>query len=77
MGATAGYGNCYSFNLGPVLLGVPEASRSVAKTGPGYGLSMVLNIEQKHYGSITEAEGARWVFNNSKSCLAELYSLYI
>ena len=28
--------------------------------GPGYGLSLVLNIEQEEYGGITQAEGARW-----------------
>ena len=59
MASTADYGNCYIFNLGPLLLGVQEASKSVAKAGQGYGLSLVLNIEQEHYGDITEAEGAR------------------
>ena len=71
-GATAQYGNCYSFNLGPLLLGVQEASTSVEKAGPGNGLSLVLNIEQEHYGGITEAEGARWVLKDSKSCLDAL-----
>ena len=72
MGTTAEYGNCYGFNIWPLSLGFQEASESVAKAGPGYGLSLVLNIEQEHYGGITEAEGARWVLNNSKSCLDAL-----
>ena len=50
--AAASYGNCYAFNYG-------EASRSVAIPGPGYGLSLVLNIEKEHYGGVTEAEGVR------------------
>ena len=51
-GPDAFYGNCYAFNFG-------EASRSVAIPGPGYGLSLVLNIEKEHYGGVTEAEGVR------------------
>ena len=51
-GPAALYGNCYAFNYGNV-------SRSVAIPGPGYGLSLVLNIEKEHYGGVTEAEGVR------------------
>ena len=54
------YGNCYSFNF---KLGGKKASESVALPGPGYGLSLVLNIEQEQYGGISQNEGARCVLN--------------
>ena len=62
------YGNCYSFNfdVNSLLKHVEEKpSKSVALPGPGHGLNLVFNIEQEHYGGITETEGVRWVF---KSC---------
>ena len=40
-----------------------KASESVALPGPGYGLSLVLNIEQEQYGGISQNEGARCVLN--------------
>ena len=58
------YGNCYSFNFNIVNLLKHErgkASESVALPGPGYGLSLVLNIEQEQYGGISQNEGARYV----------------
>ena len=61
-GPTSSYGNCYSFNFDPVNLWNLDdlkASQSVVLPGPGYGLSLVLNIEQEQYGGITETEGAR------------------
>ena len=60
------YGNCYSFNFNIVNLLKHErgkASESVALPGPGYGLSLVLNIEQEQYGGISQSEGARCVLN--------------
>ena len=61
-GPTSSYGNCFSFNFDITNLmehNDLKASESVAIPGPGYGLSLVLNIEEEHYGGITEAEGAR------------------
>ena len=34
--------------------------------GPGYGLSLVLNLQRGDYGSITEAAGARLAWNQLK-----------
>ena len=59
---TSSYGNCYSFNFDTINLfqfDDLKASASVVLPGPGYGLSLVLNIEQEQYGGITETEGAR------------------
>ena len=47
------YGNCFVFNF------QENTSESVALPGPGYGLSLVLNLEQEHYGQITQTTGAR------------------
>ena len=61
-GPISSYGNCYSFNFDPINLFKfvdLKASESVVLPGPGYGLSLVLNIEQEQYGGITETEGAR------------------
>ena len=33
---------------------------STALPGPGYGFSLVLDIERDQYGGITESEGIRW-----------------
>ena len=43
-----------------------KASETVTIPGPGYGLSLVLNIEEEEYGGITENEGARWVLNKKR-----------
>ena len=66
-GPTSSYGICYSFNFDSINVFKLEsgldvdlkASESVVLPGPGYGLSLVLNIEQEQYGGITETEGAR------------------
>jgi hypothetical protein len=55
---TANYGNCYIFNT--ALLDLQPAN--IALPGPTYGLSMVLNIEQKHdymRNGLTQAAGGR------------------
>ena len=60
--SSSSYGNCYSFNFDVInLLNQTnlKESESSAIPGPGYGLSLVLNIEEEHYGGITETEGAR------------------
>ena len=49
------YGNCFSFNF----KSDTNSSESVALPGPGYGLSLVVNLEQEHYGGITQSAGAR------------------
>ena len=51
---TPSYGNCFVFNFNP-----ENPSLSTVLPGPGYGLSLVLNLEQEFYGGITEAAGAR------------------
>ena len=51
------YGNCFIFNFEKVV----SPSKSSALPGPGYGLSLVLNLEMEQYGEITKSEGARWV----------------
>ena len=64
MWGSPSYGNCYSFNFDVMdMLGLEreKASESVALPGPGYGLSLVLNIEQEQYGGISQNEGARYV----------------
>ena len=48
------YGNCFVFNSFNL-----NSSKSVALPGPGYGLTLVLNLEQEHYGGITPSAGAR------------------
>ena len=52
---TPSYGNCFIFNS----RGFSDASESTALPGPGYGLSLVLNLEGDQYGEITESEGVR------------------
>ena len=37
--------------------------------GPGYGLSLVLNLQRGDYGSITEAAGARLFLEIMKSII--------
>ena len=44
-----------------------NASASTVLPGPGYGLSLVLNLEQEHYGNETEAEGIRWDKRSKKT----------
>ena len=38
-------------------------SETVALPGPGYGLTLVLNLEQEDYGDLTETAGARFYDN--------------
>ena len=45
-------------------------NESVSLPGPGYGLTLVLNLEQEDYGDITETTGAR--FSDTIMYLAEL-----
>ena len=49
------FGNCFIFNI----IRNGSASKSTVLPGPGYGLSLVLNLEQEHYGKTNEAEGIR------------------
>ena len=51
---TPSYGNCFVFNFN-----AGHRPLSTVLPGPGYGLSLVLNLEQEFYGGITEAAGAR------------------
>ena len=53
MWPTPSYGNCFIFNF----FNFP--SESTVLPGPGYGLSLVLNLEREFYGGITEAAGIR------------------
>ena len=50
------FGNCFVFNLKRN----GSASKSTVLPGPGYGLSLVLNLEQEHYGNTSEAAGIKW-----------------
>ena len=52
------YGNCFIFNFLS-----NRSSETVALPGPGYGLTLVLNLEQEDYVDITEAAGARFSDN--------------
>ena len=57
---TPSYGNCFVFNFN-----AGNPSLSTVLPGPGYGLSLVLNLEQEFYGGITEAAGARSSLSSS------------
>ena len=60
---TASYGNCLSFNYAANTELDPLAGeRYSSKTGPFFGLSMVLNLEQRYYigGGITQELLNKW-----------------
>ena len=71
---TASYGNCLSFNYAANTELDPLAGeRYSSKTGPFFGLSMVLNLEQRYYigGGITQAAGARFVITENNRPLID------
>ena len=52
------YGNCFLFNSRALNVN----AMSTALPGPGYGFSLVLDIERGQYAGITDSEGIRWVW---------------
>ncbi len=64
---SASYGNCWTFNYFYNQDDV-NRGRNSSMTGPFFGLSMVLNLEQKFYigDSITKQAGARFSVQNPR-----------
>ena len=57
---------------------------STALPGPGYGFSLVLDIERGQYAGITDSEGIRWVWmvlhhwcNLFKEPKSQCHGLYV
>ena len=59
--ATASYGNCFVFNTIENQYDDEAGQRTSALTGPTYGLSLVLNLDQRNYmkGGQSKQAGAR------------------
>ena len=64
---TASYGNCFSFNSGFNVYDRQGGKRHSSMTGPFFGLSLILNIEQSSYigQGFTKQAGARAVIHDS------------
>ena len=62
---TATYGNCYSFNYEFNQHDKMKGKRQLSLTGPSYGLSLVLNLDQGNYmqKGYSKQAGARLVLS--------------
>ena len=65
---SASYGNCFSFNYGHNENDPYAGTRLTALTGSLFGLSLVLNLEQRYYigDGVTKSAGARIALHSPK-----------